>query len=300
MDWKLILCMGLAAAGLLFGLSQWLRARRQLERMDRMLDRAIDGSFLESSFDESVPSALESKMSRFLNGSASSARNLAEEKSKIAALIADVSHQTKTPIANLLLYASLLAESELTPEQRAQAEALKTQAEKLSFLVDALVKSSRLDNGILTLSPAPHPIQPLLEDAAAQGAAAAAEKGISLTVQPCTGSARFDAKWTSEALFNVVDNALKYTPPGGRVTLSAECYELFCRIRVTDSGPGIPEEEQAQVFSRFYRGAAVREQDGLGLGLYLTRRILIRQGGYLRLFSRPGQGSEFSLYLPLE
>ena len=70
MDWKLILCMGLAAAGLLFGLSQWLRARRQLERMDRMLDRAIDGSFLESSFDESVPSALESKMSRFLNGSA--------------------------------------------------------------------------------------------------------------------------------------------------------------------------------------------------------------------------------------
>ena len=187
-----------------------------------------------------------------------------------------------------------------TPEQQAQAEALKTQAEKLSFLVDALVKSSRLDNGILTLSPAPHPIQPLLEDAAAQGAAAAAEKGISLTVQPCTGSARFDAKWTSEALFNVVDNALKYTPPGGRVTLSAECYELFCRIRVTDSGPGIPEEEQAQVFSRFYRGAAVREQDGLGLGLYLTRRILIRQGGYLRLFSRPGQGSEFSLYLPLE
>ena len=184
MDWKLILCMGLAAAGLLFGLSQWLRARRQLERMDRMLDRAIDGSFLESSFDESVPSALESKMSRFLNGSASSARNLAEEKSKIAALIADVSHQTKTPIANLLLYASLLAESELTPEQRAQAEALKTQAEKLSFLVDALVKSSRLDNGILTLSPAPHPIQPLLDGAAAQGLAAAGQRGISLTVLP--------------------------------------------------------------------------------------------------------------------
>ena len=98
----------------------------------------------------------------------------------------------------------------------------------------------------------------------------------------------------------MVDNALKYTPPGGSVTLSAERYELFCRIRVTDSGPGIPEEEQAQIFSRFYRGAAVRDQDGLGLGLYLTRRILIRQGGYLRLSSRPGHGSEFSLYLPLE
>lgn len=300
MDWKLILCMGLAAAGLLFGLSQWLRARRQLERMDRMLDRAIDGSFLESSFDESVPSALESKMSRFLNGSASSARNLAEEKSKIAALIADVSHQTKTPIANLLLYASLLAESELTPEQRAQAEALKTQAEKLSFLVDALVKSSRLDNGILTLSQAPHPIQPLLDGAAAQGLAAAGQRGISLTVLPWEGAARFDSKWTAEALYNVLDNALKYTPPGGTVTLSVTAYHMFCCIQVSDTGPGIPEEEQAQIFSRFYRGAAVREQEGLGLGLYLTRRILTSEGGYIRVSSQPGKGSTFSLYLPLE
>ena len=300
MDWKLILCMGLAAAGLLFGLSQWLRARRQLERMDRMLDRAIDGSFLESSFDESVPSALESKMSRFLNGSASSARNLAEEKSKIAALIADVSHQTKTPIANLLLYASLLAESELTPEQQAQAEALKTQAEKLSFLVDALVKSSRLDNGILTLSPAPPPIQPLLDGAAAQGLAAAGQRGISLTVLPWEGAARFDSKWTAEALYNVLDNALKYTPPGGTVTLSVTAYHMFCCIQVSDTGPGIPEEEQAQIFSRFYRGAAVREQEGLGLGLYLTRRILTSEGGYIRVSSQPGKGSTFSLYLPLE
>ena len=292
----LLLALLTAAGGVLFGLYHWRRARRQADRLDRMLSQAIDNSFLEESFDESIPSALEARLARFLNGSAASARALDEERRQIAALIADISHQTRTPIANLLLYGSLLEESPLSPAQQEQLRALRGQAEKLAFLMEALVKSSRLDAGVLTLSPALHPIQPLLEDAAAQGA----EKGISLTVQPCTGSARFDAKWTSEALFNVVDNALKYTPPGGRVTLSAECYELFCRIRVTDSGPGIPEEEQAQVFSRFYRGAAVREQDGLGLGLYLTRRILIRQGGYLRLFSRPGQGSEFSLYLPLE
>ena len=284
----LLLALLTAAGGVLFGLYHWRRARRQADRLDRMLSQAIDNSFLEESFDESIPSALEARLARFLNGSAASARALDEERRQIAALIADISHQTRTPIANLLLYGSLLEESPLSPAQQEQLRALRGQAEKLAFLMEALVKSSRLDAGVLTLSPALHPIQPLLEDAAA------------LTVQPCTGSARFDAKWTSEALFNVVDNALKYTPPGGRVTLSAECYELFCRIRVTDSGPGIPEEEQAQVFSRFYRGAAVREQDGLGLGLYLTRRILIRQGGYLRLFSRPGQGSEFSLYLPLE
>ena len=81
---------------------------------------------------------------------------------------------------------------------------------------------------------------------------------------------------------------------------SVTAYHMFCCIQVSDTGPGIPEEEQAQIFSRFYRGAAVREQEGLGLGLYLTRRILTSEGGYIRVSSQPGKGSTFSLYLPLE
>ena len=299
MDWKLIFCMGLAAAGLLFGLSQWLRARRQLERMDRMLDRAIDGSFLESSFDESVPSALESKMSRFLNGSASSARNLAEEKSKIAALIADVSHQTKTPIANLLLYASLLAESELTPEQQAQAEALKTQAEKLSFLVDALVKSSRLDNGILTLSPAPHPIQPLLDGAAAQGLAAAGQRGISLTVLPWEGAARFDSKWTAEALYNVLDNALKYTPDDGEVEIALKKEGRMIRLSVSNTIDRPMEREMLdRLFDRFYRGDQSRSSQtgGYGLGLSIAKGIVLAHRGKIRAES---SGASLSVIVSL-
>ena len=294
------LCLAAGILGLGFGLYQWIRGRILLRRLDRMLSAALDGSFRESQFDESAPSALESRLARFLNGSAASAKGVEEQRAAIQTLISDISHQTKTPVASILLYASLLAEGDLPPEQAAQAATLRQQAEKLAFLIEGLVKASRLETGILTTAPEARPVGALLEDAVRQAAPAAEKKGIRLEVVPFSGQALFDKKWTGEALFNVVDNALKYTPPGGRVTLSAECYELFCRIRVTDSGPGIPEEEQAQVFSRFYRGAAVREQDGLGLGLYLTRRILIRQGGYLRLFSRPGQGSEFSLYLPLE
>ena len=175
----LLLVLLPAVGGVLFGLYHWRRARRQADRLDRMLSRAIDGSFLEESFDETLPSALETRLARFLNGSAASARALDEERRQIAALIADISHQTRTPIANLLLYASLLEESPLSPAQQGQLCALRGQAEKLAFLMEALVKSSRLDAGVLTLSPSLHPIQPLLEDAAAQGAAAAAEKGIS-------------------------------------------------------------------------------------------------------------------------
>ena len=297
MDGFSVFFLLLAGGGVLFGLIQRLRARRQLAQMDRMLDRALEGQFQETTFDESAPSALEAKLARFLNGSAASARGLAEERGKIAALIADISHQTKTPIAALLLYSSLLAESPLPPEQREQARVVQAQAEKLRFLIETLVKSSRLDSGILVLTPALHPVVPLLEEAAAQYAGAAAEKNISLTVQPAQGSARFDQKWTAEALGNVVDNAVKYTPAGGRVTISAQLLDSFCRVDVADTGPGIPEEEQGAVFDRFYRGAGARAADGLGLGLYLAREILSKQGGYVKVTSRVGEGSVFSLYL---
>lgn len=114
----LLLALLTAAGGVLFGLYHWRRARRQADRLDRMLSQAIDNSFLEESFDESIPSALEARLARFLNGSAASARALDEERRQIAALIADISHQTRTPIANLLLYGSLLEESPLSPAQQ--------------------------------------------------------------------------------------------------------------------------------------------------------------------------------------
>ena len=288
----------LAAAGI--ALWTHLRSRRMLNTLDRMLDDAIRGDFQESLYDESRLSALETRMAHYLSASTVSAKNLAEEKDKIKTLIGDISHQTKTPIAALLLYSSLLAESPLPPEQREQARVVQAQAEKLRFLIETLVKSSRLDSGILVLTPALHPVAPLLEEAAAQYSGAAAEKNISLTVQPAQGSARFDQKWTAEALGNVVDNAVKYTPPGGAVTLSAVFYELFCCIQVSDTGPGVPEGEQARIFGRFYRGEGVRDQEGLGLGLFLTRSILTREGGYVKLSSKPGKSSTFSLYLPLE
>ena len=300
MDAMTLLCLLLAGGSLLLGAGTAWRARRQLRQVDWMLTRAIDGRFREDTFDESLPSALEAKLARFLNGSAASARSLAEERGSIAALIADISHQTKTPIASLLLYASLLAEAPLPLEQQEQARAVKAQTEKLAFLIETLVKASRLDSGILVLSPSVQPVQPLLEEAAAQGAAMAQKRGVSLRLLPTGGSARFDRRWTAEALYNVVDNALKYTPAGGCVTLSASFYEMFCCIQVADTGPGIPEEEQARVFTRFYRGQQDRAQEGLGLGLFLTRSILIREGGYVKLSSKPGAGSVFALCLPLE
>lgn len=276
------------------------RTARIVQRLDDMLTAAMNGTFSEETFDESRLSSLESRLGRYLAASALSSRNVREQKDQISALISDISHQTKTPVANLQLYAQLLSEQPLTPQGKDCAAAISAQAEKLQTLIEALVKTSRLETGILALHPQSGEISPVVERAAAQYAPKAAEKGITLTVGQRSGSAVFDPKWTEEALCNLLDNAVKYTPSGGTVTVEVKNYELFSAIRVTDTGPGISEEEQTKIFGRFYRAPGAWQAEGVGIGLYLTRQIAEKQGGYVKVESTPGMGSTFSLYLPRE
>lgn len=271
---------------------------RTIKHLDAMLEAAIDGRFTEETFDESRLSALESRLARYLTASTLSARKVQEQKDQISALISDISHQTKTPVANLQLYAQLLAEQSLTPQGTECVQAISAQAEKLQTLIEALVKTSRLENGILAVHPEPSELAPVVDRAAAQYAPRASEKGITLTVTPIEGNAVFDPKWTEEALCNLLDNGAKYTPPGGVVTVAVKNYELFSAIQVSDTGPGIPETEQAKIFGRFYRGAGNYREEGVGIGLYLTRKIAEKQGGYVKVESMPGKGSTFSLFLP--
>ncbi len=271
-----------------------------MRRLDEMLTAAMNGSFSEQNFDESRLSALESRLARYLTASALSERNVREQKDQISALISDISHQTKTPVANLQLYAQLLSEQPLTPQGKDCSAAISAQAEKLQRLIEVLVKTSRLETGILALHPQPEEITPVVERAAAQYAPKAAEKGITLTLGPHSGSAVFDPKWTEEAVCNLLDNAVKYTLAGGVITVEVKNYELFSAIRVSDTGLGIPEAEQAKIFGRFYRAPGAYQADGVGIGLYLTRQIAEKQGGYVKVESTPGKGSTFSLYIPRE
>ena len=280
----------LGLAGTAFGIWQRTARQRMLRRLDRMLDRTVFGDFVEDQFDETELSSLESRMARFLQGSASVRKNIEAEQAAVKTLIADISHQTRTPIANLLLYASLLSESDLTPGQREQVQALTAQAEKLSFLIQALVKASRLEAGIVTPVPSCNPVEPLLKGAKDQEEYTAKSRQITLTVIPFQGDASFDPRWTGEALGNVVNNAVKYTPAGGTVTISAQMLDSFCRVDVSDTGPGIPESEQAEIFNRFFRGRGTRTAEGLGLGLYVARGILTKQGLYMKVSYRPGSG----------
>lgn len=287
-----------AAAALLAVLWDRIRMRRILRRLERMLEEAVRGDFREEDFDESLLSAVESRLASYLAASSVSARNLQEEKNAIKTLVADISHQTKTPIANLRLYAQLLEEQDLTEEGRVLSAALSDQTEKLQSLVQSLVKVSRLETGVIVQSPRSLPLAPMLESAAAQLRPRAAEKGVALTVEPTEVSAVFDPKWTEEAVCNLLDNAVKYTPQGGSVSVRVTAYELYRRIDVIDTGPGVPEAEQEKIFQRFYRSPSARDADGVGIGLYLVRKIAEGQDGYVKVFSKPGKGAKFSLFLP--
>ena len=243
----ILLCFLAAIATVLW---ERRKVRKTMEEIERMLDAAMTGSFSEATFDESQLSALETKFAHYLSAAETSSRNVAQEKDRIKTLIADISHQTKTPIANLLLYSELLMEETLPVSAKANMEALYNQSEKLRFLIDSLVKLSRLENGIISLSPQRSALQPLLQGIAEQYAAKVSEKGLSLQLQDTDAFAVFDFKWTAEALANIVDNAIKYTEHG-TIRISAVSYELFERIDISDTGTGISESEQAKIFARF-------------------------------------------------
>jgi signal transduction histidine kinase len=214
-------------------------------------------------------------------------------------LISDISHQTKTPIANIALYTGLLGEQDLTDVQRDLMEQITLSADKLNFLIQSLVKTSRLESGIVKIEPQFGNINSLIDVAVSENISKAKAKDIILKVECKDTSieAKFDTHWCVEALSNIIDNAIKYTDPCGRVTITVTEYEMFARIDVADNGRGIHEEDLPKVFGRFWRAAESANNPGVGIGLYLAREIVISCGGYIKVESQLGKGSVFSVFL---
>ena len=271
--------------------------RKVLSRLEKMLDDGINGTFEESAYDETKLSKLETKWLRYLTTSKLSHLKTEKERATLKELVSDISHQTRTPISNILLYIQLLEEQPLDEERRGLVSEIRDQSEKLSSLIDSLVKMSRLETGTIQLTPTEGSIAELIDSAAGQARMSADAKNIRIETEEPNFTANFDSKWTQEALFNLIDNAVKYSPEGSEVRVSAQSFEMFVSISVSDSGIGIHESELQLIFTRFYRGREVREQNGVGIGLYLARQIAEEQGGYITA-ERKGNGSTFKLYLP--
>ena len=251
-----------------------------------------------SEAEDTLTARLQHQLLKLRNILTAQNKMLAQEKEHIKTLISDISHQTKTPVAAANTFAQLLGDKALSDEERNEYVAtLQTSLEKLTFLTNSLIKMSRLESGIIRLKPERNSLNDIVLQAVKTVYAKAKEKNITITFD-CEQifEAVLDFNWTAEAITNVLDNAVKYTPNGGVVGLKITEYPSYLRLDISDNGIGIPEEEQAKIFGRFYRGKQSAGVDGVGIGLYLTRDIVNKQNGYIKVASDEN-GSTFSLFL---
>lgn len=220
-----------------------------------------------------------------------------QEKGHIQSLVSDIAHQVKTPVATARAYCELLREDGISDSERQnRLDALQNALDKLTFLTESLIQLSRMESGLIHLSPTPVDLGDLLLEAIKQIYPRAREKSLELNYTPGTLPAvRTDDRWTAEAIANLLDNAVKYTPARGQITISSSLLPSYVRLDIFSTSVPIPEEEQAQVFARFFRGSASAGQEGVGIGLYLAREIMTHQQGFIRLTTSP-RGNTFSMF----
>ena len=173
-------------------------------------------------------------------------RRVDEERQELQTLVSDISHQVKTPVSNLKMATDTLLEKPMTEAERTDfIRGIRSQTDKLDFLFQALVKTSRLETGVIQLDKKPGRLFDTVAQAMSGIVYAAEKKEIAVSVDcPEDLTVSHDSKWTSEALFNLLDNAVKYTPAGGKIAVSVVLWEMYVEIKVTDTGKGISESNQ--------------------------------------------------------
>lgn len=215
-------------------------------------------------------------------------------------MTADIAHDLRTPLTVILGYTEALSDGKL-PAEPETLNAMHQQAQHLSRLVEDLRTLSLADAGQLSLHPQPIFPQELLEQTAAAYGGQAEARGVELTVLAGEASPRIevDPDRMLQVLGNLLSNALRFTPSGGRVTLAAEHGDRSVLLRVGDTGSGIAAEDLPHVFDRFYRADKARSADGAsGLGLAIVRSLVEANGGRITVESRPGDGATFTLSFP--
>ncbi len=279
----------------------------QDELLAALLERCLsdDYGFLENSQDSAFPGPgdLSDTFRKLAQKMRLKSEILAEEKDHTKALVTDISHQLKTPLAALKTCFSIYLEADSAQEKKEFEKRCRFQLEKLENLIASLIHISRLESAMILLRPEPSSLQNILVETVNAAYEKAAAKQIAIEAEDFPDLVlSLDKKWTQEALFNILDNAVKYSPPGASVQIRAQKLYSFVRVEIEDQGIGIPKAEYNNIFKRFYRGQneTVQNSEGSGVGLYLSRKILEQQGGTVSVRTTQKQGSVFVVQLPLE
>ena len=275
-------------------LYKYIVLRGEIRELSDYIDKALDGNLEITEFDEKELSKIKSKLIKFLYASQVKEAKINTEKSKTKDLIADISHQTKTPITNLSLYISLLEDD---PKDE-YLEIIKYELNKLEFLIQNLVKSSRLESDIIGLQKHQANLKDIVEDVLREFKVKLDEKCISINLKDEDLIFNLDERWLKEAIHNLVDNAIKYSPKGSTINISVYKSYLNYNIDIENECEDISEETLPKIFERFYRGKNSVSKDGLGLGLFIAREIIEKHGANIRA-SLDENRIKFSVDFPL-
>ena len=274
--------------------------RKTYRMIDRLLDNVLNQEMIVSSdVEEGEYSALVSKIRQIQDTLENRAQSADNEKDQVKSLVSNMSHQLKTPLANLSLYTEILSQGEITSEQKAEfANKMQRQIEKLNWIVESLSKMVKLEQNIDGFEVKETPIRQTILDAVDAVYEKTEKKAIQLNLEPFEDKALYhNRKWTAEVFVNLLENAIKYTDKGGVVSIRVKPYELYTEIQFSDNGRGIHGEELTDIFKRFYRSSEVENMEGSGIGLYLSELILEKEKGYITAASQYGRGSTFSVFL---
>lgn len=278
----------------------WWRNRKLTRCINRILDEVLsDIPVSQSDIKEGEISALASKAKQIQDKVDHSVVQAEIEKEAVKQLISNMSHQLKTPLANVMMYQEML-ENESVDETKRHIflQKMKKQTNKLDWILNALFKMVELEQGAVVFDSQPLAIRATLAEAVGATLDKAEAKKIKISVEPFVDCFLYhNRKWTTEVFVNLIENAIKYTPVGGQITITVEPFEFYSAIHITDNGIGIRSEEHAAIFQRFYRGKDVENIEGSGIGLTLSRMILENEKGYITVDSEPGKGSTFSVFL---
>ena len=308
MDWSVIIAVCAVGITAVMAWKMWRLKKNVYDFADALewnLDAVIAGREPEETgeTEDSLLGRVNEKLHRVNHILEQKEQETARNREQMKELISDISHQTKTPIANQKIYLEILKGQPLPGDAEEFVRKLEHQTDKLDFLFQSMVKMSRLETGVIQIKKEEADLMETIGKAVSGIVPAAEKKEIRLSLETKEGAAAecllpHDRKWTEEAVYNLLDNGVKYTPCGGSVALRVAKGEIFTEIRVRDTGKGIALERQAQIFTRFYREPEVHSQDGVGIGLYLTRKIAELQGGYVEVRSAEGKGADFCICLP--
>lgn len=229
--------------------------------------------------------------------------NQKKELGVIHQLISDISHQVKTPITTAKTYGQMILkcdkESFDIKKVLGYISIITAQIDKLDFLMHSLIKISRLETNIVNLQPQICNVKNILAESYVGVLYNAEKKNIHVYADYKGEHEVFvDYKWTIEAIFNIIDNAVKYTEQDGNIKIEIVISDNFEIISIADDGSGIEEDKIPLIFKRFYREEKSKQIEGVGLGLSLSKEIIEKEHGYIRVKSILHQGTTFYIYLP--